>query len=264
MLLQTKGNFMNKYVERLKRKALVYTFTGLSVFGGVNKLNAQNNNTQNINISQSSYVVHNAKYRAYRDNINVSYGNKNFSKSQHVMIREIGEGYSIMHELFSINNLGINDTKNIYRTMLTPDGRIINLDFYDTKDAISLSEALNNKKYSNAPIETMKNNNYKCEMELLKKAKKKLKNKEDRKAFAQYLKQEREFLETDVISSEITKELKVDGFTDKLFITSPISTDLRRTYKKLKKETKASIHDIRNNALSSDINLIKISHQKAR
>lgn len=252
---------MNKYLEKIKEKALTYAFIGLSLFGNPSKSLAQSdeNNSSMINVIHSSSVSQNDKMRSYSESLSMQHNDKSYLMSNIVIIEDIGQGYSVIQESYSLN-----DKQKTDRTILSPDGRLINIDFYNEKDFMFPSELIvrdtpfvkNGKEPLNSSDpQVIKKHNDNWENKQRINAMKKIKNPQDREAFYRFVKMSREMLE----HTEFPK--KLDGFRMTSYTEdysnsstnlSQNSKDLRKMYKEIKKHMQSSPENLREKALKGD------------
>ncbi|MBQ8750273.1 MAG: hypothetical protein IJZ30_01375 [Alphaproteobacteria bacterium] len=254
---------MNKYLEKIKNKAMAYTFVGLSLFGGTAKSQAQNNDdNSSIDVVHSAYTSNSDIMRSYHESISMQLNDETYLMSNNIIIIDIGQGYHIMSEAYNVNN-----KQDMSLSLLSPDERVIGLDFYNTKDFMLPSELVakndpfvkNGKEPLNSSDpQVIKKHNDNWENKQRINAMKKIKNPQDREAFYRFLKIERATLENTRFPIALGNA-SITGYTENYFntLTNIPSKDktpknLRKMYKEIKKHMQSSPENLREKALKGD------------
>lgn len=191
---------MSTFKEKLKHKALPYVVAGISIFGGVTQAEAQNQETTFLSSIHDTSLSYNDGYCSYTESISVRHDDKTFFWENAVMSYEIGNGYQIMHEKH-----GDNKGNDFSTTMLSDDGREIDINFFNTRDLLIPPQYLLDPESSEKDPTKIKENNDKWEMEMCKKADKKIDNLADREAFYTYVNETRNMIEAGIYNKNLLK-----------------------------------------------------------
>ena len=125
---------MERSVKDIKKKIAALSAVAL-VMGGVSA-QAKNNNTNNddndqsksVSVSHDVAVAHNSEMRSFHEFVSAKCGNKQYVMSSFAMVEDIGGGYKTMFTSYSKN-----DKEKSSKTLIAPDGREIDLGFYNAE-----------------------------------------------------------------------------------------------------------------------------------
>lgn len=188
---------MSTFKEKLKHKALPYVIAGISIFGGVTQAEAQNQENTILSSIHDTSLSYNDGFCSYTESISVQHDDKTFFWKNAVMSYEIENGYWIMQETH-----GDNKGNDFSTTMISPEGREIDINFFNTRDFLIPPQYLSDPESSEKdPTE----NNDRWEMEMCNKADEKINNLADREAFYAYVKETRNMLETGTFNENLLK-----------------------------------------------------------
>ena len=233
---------MSTFKEKLKHKALPYVIAGISIFGGVTQAEAQNQENTILSSIHDTSLSYNDGYCSYTESISVRHDDKTFFWKNAVMSYEIGNGYQIMHETH-----GDNKGNDFSTTMLSHDGREIDINFFNTGDFLVPPQYLLDPESSEKDPTKIKENNDRWEMEMCKKADKKIDNLADREAFYTYVKETRNMLETGTFNENLLKarHVKAEIKNYSVSATGPkadksLAKEFRQIKRAMKKEIKGN------------------------
>ena len=88
-----------------------------------------------IDVVHSAYTSNSDIMRSYHESISMQLNDETYLMSNNIIIIDIGQGYHIMSEAYNVNN-----KQDMSLSLLSPDERVIGLDFYNTKDFMLPSE----------------------------------------------------------------------------------------------------------------------------
>lgn len=227
---------------KLKEKVIAYGLATLSLFGGVNKAQADN---QVLQQSKEIGVRNGEHLKVYDEHSSVSFSadetNKNYSKTYKLMLYDIGGGYHVMSEISNVMQNNKNN-QSITQAIVSPDGRIINLDFYDTKDFMhnKYFDIKTGKEVMNDSA-LVKENNDRWERKQRINGVRNIKNEEDRNAFYRLLEQNRKMLETGTFPEAYLESHQTNAtIKDYELSTNQKGNELRESYNQIKKDIKTS------------------------
>lgn len=241
---------MSDTIDKIKHKALPYLFAGLSLFGGVNKVQAQQNGG---NIRHSVSVEQNEGFIGFFEELSVTSDNKTSFLSNDAYFLDLGNGYKTLHETTIKNN-----KTEMTTTLISPDGRKIDISFYNTKDFMlpRYFEKNNpNKEITNDPT-TLKENNDRWEQSQRIAAMKEIKNPQDREAFYMLVKQDRKQLEEGGFNPYLLKGRHIKSVDrDMTFKDSSLSKEHRKLKREMTNNSKRfvenALRDMHNNHSNS-------------
>ncbi len=212
-----KKNIMSDSWNEVKKKAIMLALTGISLFGGITKAQANNGNSDDAFFSKHKMEYSGSgfehiggdtlKYVNKKSSVHMNFSNGNdastFMVEDYFRSYDMGGGYQIVLENGSItewNSKGKYNSEEKDRLfyMVTPEGDTLDLSFYNTKDFMlgGHVDMYTGEEKLNSP-EEIKANNDKWQEEMIGLAREIFGNENSGavNAFSKFVEHEREKLE---------------------------------------------------------------------
>ena len=225
---------MTTLKDKIKSKALPYILAGISIFGGIKQTQAQDQVSSTLSSFHNKEVAYNAGYRSFSESLTLSFNDKSDIFINSIYFYEIGDnGYQIMSK-----RQGDNKGNETSTTMISPDGRKIDISFFNTKDFMIPPEFLVHPETAERDPEKIKENNDIWEMRQRTTALKKIDNPADREAFYEYVEETRNMLEKGIVNENLTNAMASRSHLNTYSVSSTAPKSLSKEYRRIKKQIK--------------------------
>ena len=232
----------------------------VSALGGATKLEAKTTENENsLNDLHSLVVNRGDSMVSYSESRSMSFNNRMYMMSSNACMYDIGDGYKILHENYQFNN-----KQQMSTYMFSPDGRKIDINFFNTADFMMPSYLDSNNGFAEVKndLSEVKKNNDRWETKQRTMGMKKIHNSEDRNAFYRYVQITRDNLENGTFPEALLQAHKSNGITRDHYISSNNSQDvkaMRKHYVQAKRQAKEARKYMHQNIVNGGFNLSNTS-----